>query len=62
MNFSALNRKNATTGDARLNHLMILYVHRDGTDTIDLTAVANQFVEKQENRTEAVVWLDVYLQ
>ena len=41
---------------------MILYVHRDRTDTIDLTAVANQFVEKPENRTEAVVWLDVYLQ
>ena len=54
--FSALKRVKtylrATTGDARLNHLMTLHVHRDRTDSIDLVAAANQFVGEQENRKQ----------
>ena len=42
----------STTGDARLNHLMMLHVHRDRTDTTDLVAAANQLVGKQENRKQ----------
>ena len=34
----------------RLNHLMILLVHKDRTDKIDLGDVANQFVEWKDNR------------
>ena len=49
--FSALKRVKtylrATTGDARLNHLMTLHVHRDRTDSIDL-----QLVGEQENRKQ----------
>ena len=46
--FSALKRVKAylgsTTGDSRLNHLMMLHVHKDRTDALTLVDVANDFV------------------
>ena len=42
----------STTGDVRLNNLMMLHIHRDRSDMIDLVAAANQFVGKQENRKQ----------
>ena len=52
--FSALKRVKtylkATTKEKRLNHLMILHVHNDRTDKIDLVDIANQFVEWKDNR------------
>ena len=35
---------------ARLNHLMLLHVHRDTTDKLDLKACANDFVAGNEYR------------
>ena len=34
----------------RLNSLMILHVHKELTDKIDLNSVANKFVSKSERR------------
>ena len=34
----------------RLNHIMMLHVHTDRTDLIDLTKVANEFVSVREQR------------
>ena len=34
----------STTGDSRLNHRMMLHVHKDGTDALTLVDVANDFV------------------
>ena len=52
--FSALRRRktylNSTTGESRLNHLMMLHVHKDGTDAPTLVDVANDFVGEKENR------------
>ncbi len=31
-------------GQETLNHLMILHVHRDITDNLDMISVANEFV------------------
>ena len=45
----------STTGDSRLNHLMMLYVHKDRTDALTLVDVANNFVGEKENR-KAIVW------
>ena len=54
--FSALKRVKtyllSTTGDARLNHLMVLNVHRERTDAIDLVAAANAFVGQHGNRMQ----------
>ena len=54
--FSALKRVKtylrSTTGDSRLNYLMLLHVHKDRTDTLNLVAVANDFVEEKENRKQ----------
>ena len=36
----------------RLNHLMILHVHKEKTDTLVLTDVANEFVSKSECREQ----------
>ena len=41
----------STTGDAILNHHMMLHVHMDGTDAPTLVDVANDFVEEK-----AIVW------
>ena len=40
--FSALKR--STTGEGRLNHLMLLHVHKELADGIDMVEVANFFV------------------
>ena len=42
----------STTGDSRLNHLMMLHVHKDRTDALTLVDVANDFVGKKENRKQ----------
>ena len=36
----------------RLNHLMMLHVHKDLTDSIVLTDVANEFVSKCDRRLQ----------
>ena len=54
--FSALKRVKtylrSTTGDHRLNHLMMLHVHKDKTDALTLVGVANDFVREKENRKQ----------
>ena len=42
----------STTGDSRLNHLMMLHVHKDRTDALTLVDVANNFVGEKENRKQ----------
>ena len=42
----------STTGDARLNHLMMLYVHKDRTDALTLVDVANDFFGEKENQKQ----------
>ena len=53
--FSALRRvKNylrTTMTQARLNYLMLLHVHKERTDTLDLKALLNDFVECSEHRS-----------
>lgn len=41
-----------TTGHSRLNHHMILQVHKDGTDALTLVDVANYFVGEKENQKQ----------
>ena len=52
--FSALRRlKNylrTTMLQERLNSLMLLYVHKDKTDKLDLQAVLNEFVDSSSHR------------
>ena len=53
--FSALKRVKtylrSTTGEGRLNHLMLLHVHKELADGIDMVEVANLFVgENQQNK------------
>ena len=54
--FSALKRVKtylrSTTGDSRLNHLMMLHVHKDRTDALTLVDLANDFVGEKENRKQ----------
>ena len=45
----------STTGDSRLNHLMMLHVHKDRTDALTLVDVANNFVGEKENRKQLFV-------
>ena len=35
----------------RLNHLMVMHVHTERTDQLDLKAVLNEFVGECEHRT-----------
>ena len=42
----------STTGDSRLNHLMMLHVHKDRTDALTILGVANDFVGEKENRKQ----------
>jgi len=42
----------STTGDSRLNHLMMLHVHKDRADALTLMDVANDFVGEKENRKQ----------
>ena len=39
----------STTGDPRLNHLMMLHVHKDRTDALTLVDIANDFVGEKES-------------
>ena len=52
--FSALKRVKtylrSTTGDGRLNHLMLLHVHKELTDGIEMVEVANLFVGDNQQR------------
>ena len=41
----------STMNQERLNSLMILHVHKNQTDALDLSGVANEFVSKSERRT-----------
>ena len=52
--FSALKRVKtylrATTTNRRLNHLMLLHIHKEKTDSLDLVDVANSFSWKDNRR------------
>ena len=52
--FSALHRVKTylrtTMTPARLNHLMVLHVHRVETDALHIHAIARDFVSGHENR------------
>ena len=52
--FSALRRiktyLRATMTQQHLNHLMILHVHKNLTDDLDLVAVANNFIDGSDHR------------
>ncbi len=37
-------------GQERLNHLMVLHVHKELTDDLDLISIANEFVGDSEHR------------
>ncbi len=39
-------------GQARLNHLMVLNVYKEELDNLDLTIVANEFVQGSEHRLQ----------
>ena len=51
--FSAMKRVKtflrSTTSDYRLNHLMVLHVHKDRTDSVNMVEVANAFVERNNS-------------
>ena len=53
--FSALRRfktyLRSTMTQSRLNHLVILHIHRKLHDKFNLIAVANEFVSKSEHRS-----------
>ena len=40
----------STTSDCRLNHLMVLHVHKDRTDSLNMVEVANAFVERNDSQ------------
>ena len=52
--FSAMRRVKtylrATMSQVRLNNCMVLHVHRDMTDELDLAVVANRLVKGSEHR------------
>ena len=52
--FSAMRRVKtylrSTMGQVRTNNIMVLHVHRERTDNIDLVKVANEFVEGCDTR------------
>ena len=52
--FSALRRVKTylrtTMTQQRLNHLMVLHVHKTSTDGLDLMSVAREFVAGREGR------------
>ena len=54
--FSAMKRVNShlrtTMKQERLNNLMVLHVHKDYTDKIPLTTVANEFISKCPRRQQ----------
>ena len=54
--FSALKRVKtflwSSMKQSRLNHLMLLHVHKDITDNLDLVDCANDFVSANEHRQQ----------
>lgn len=52
--FSSLRRVktylHSTMTQERLNHLLILHIHRDATDALDLCAIGNDFVSARDSR------------
>lgn len=40
----------STMSQQRLNNLMVLHVHREHTDNLNMTNVANEFVKTSERR------------
>ena len=52
--FSALRRLKtylrATMSQQRLNHTMLLYVHKDRTDKIDIVNIARSFIKENDRR------------
>ena len=54
--FSALRRiksyLRSTMSQVRLNHLMVLHVHKALTDTIKLENIADEFVSSSQHRTK----------
>ena len=53
--FSALRRVKSylrcTMGQERLNYLMLLHVHNDKTDKLDLKSILNDFVQDSVHRS-----------
>ena len=53
--FSALRRVKSylrsTMTQQRLNHLMVLHIHKDLTDELDIVTLANEFVALREHRS-----------
>jgi len=43
----------STMSQERLNNLMILHVHKELTDALDLVHVANEFVRANESRVRS---------
>ena len=54
--FSALKRiktyLRATSTDKRMNHLMLLHIHKDRLDSLVMVAVANEFVARFDSRRQ----------
>ena len=52
--FSAMKRVKtylrSTDSDCRLNHLVVLHVHKNRTDSLNMVEVANAFVERNDSR------------
>ena len=52
--FSALRRLKTylrtTMSQPRLNHTMLLYVHKDRTDKVDVVTIARSFIAENERR------------
>ncbi len=53
--FSALRRLKtylrSTMSQPRLNHTMMLYIHRNRTDQIDIDSIANTFIMENKRRS-----------
>ena len=60
LSFSALKRGKtylrSTTGEGRLNHLMLLHVHKELADGIDMHGGGRQFVCGGQLAAQATVW------
>ena len=58
--FSALKRVKSylrnTMRQERLNSLMVLHVHKELADQLDLKSVANELVSGHESRLSLYVW------
>ena len=52
--FSAMTRVKrhfrSTISDCRLNHLMVLHVHKDRTDRLNMVEVANAFIKRNDSQ------------